>query len=122
MRVAWRWDQAERERAWALASARAEGVSVRTLARAAGLSPSRVHQLVTAVDLAEAETARAELRAADWPCPENPDEEDDPELTGRDAVADRLCDEVAWLVQLDTGRYPPGVNPGCEEHRNDRQR
>lgn len=116
-RAAWRLDQAERERAWALASARAEGVSIRTLATAAGLSSSRVHQLVTAVDLEEAETAVAELRSAGWPCPEDPDEGDDPELTGRDAVADRLSDEVgwlrqcaAWLTQLDTGRYPPAVN------------
>ncbi len=41
-RAAWRLEQAERERAWALASARAEGVSIRTLAAAAGLSPARV--------------------------------------------------------------------------------
>jgi hypothetical protein len=45
-RAAWRLDQAERERTWALVSARAEGISIRTLAAAAGLSPSRVHQLV----------------------------------------------------------------------------
>jgi hypothetical protein len=45
-RAAWRLDQAERERTWALASARAEGISIRTLATAVGLSPSRVHQLV----------------------------------------------------------------------------
>ena len=38
-RAAWRLEQAERERSWALASARAEGVSIRTLAAAAGLSP-----------------------------------------------------------------------------------
>jgi hypothetical protein len=41
-RAAWRLDQAERERTWALASARAEGVSIRTLAAAAELSPARV--------------------------------------------------------------------------------
>ena len=33
-RAAWRLEQAERERAWALAPARAEGVSIRTLAAA----------------------------------------------------------------------------------------
>jgi len=32
-------------------SARAEGISIRTLAAAIGLSPSRVHQLVAAADL-----------------------------------------------------------------------
>ena len=46
-RAAWRLEQAGQERAWALASAHAEGVSIRTLAKAAGLSPSRVHQAVT---------------------------------------------------------------------------
>ena len=44
-RAAWRLEQAERERTWALVSARAEGISIRTLAAAIGLSPSRVHQL-----------------------------------------------------------------------------
>jgi hypothetical protein len=34
-RAAWRLDQAERERNWALASTRAEGVSIRALAAAA---------------------------------------------------------------------------------------
>ncbi len=50
-RAAWRLEQAGRERVWALASARAEGISIRKLAAAAGLSPSRVHQLVAAADL-----------------------------------------------------------------------
>ena len=34
-RAAWRLDQAERERTWALVSARAEGISIRALATAA---------------------------------------------------------------------------------------
>jgi hypothetical protein len=41
-RAAWRLEQAEKERVWALVSARAEGVSIRTLGGAAGLSPTRV--------------------------------------------------------------------------------
>jgi hypothetical protein len=44
-RAARRLEQAERERAWALAPARAEGVSVRTLAAGSRLSPARVHQI-----------------------------------------------------------------------------
>ena len=43
-RAAWGLEQAERERAWALAPARAEGVSIRTLPAASRLSPARVHQ------------------------------------------------------------------------------
>ncbi len=50
-RAAWRLERAERERTWALVSARAEGISIRTLATAIGLSPSRVHQLVADADL-----------------------------------------------------------------------
>ena len=40
-RAAWRLEQAERELTWALVSARPEGISIRTLATAIGLSPSR---------------------------------------------------------------------------------
>src|SRR5437660_50910 len=50
-RAAWRLEQAERECSWALASARAEGMSTCALAAAAGLSSSRVHQIVAAADL-----------------------------------------------------------------------
>ena len=116
-RAAWRLEQAERERAWALASARAEGVSIRTLAAAAGLSPARVHQITAAADLDELDTALGDLRAAGWPAPENPGGDDDAELDGRDLICDRLVDEVGWLRQcadwlthLHTSEYPPAVN------------
>jgi len=71
-RAAWRLEQAGRERSWALASARAEGVSVRKLAAAAGLSPARVHQIAAAVDLDGLDAALGELRAAGWPTPDQP--------------------------------------------------
>jgi hypothetical protein len=58
---------AERERTWALVSARAEGISIRTVAAALGLSPSRVHQLVADADLDALDAALGELRAAGWP-------------------------------------------------------
>jgi hypothetical protein len=116
-RAGWRLDQAEREWTWALVSARAEGISIRTLAAAIGLSPSRVHQLVAAADLDALDAAPGELRAAGWPAPEHPDSGEDTELDGRDTSADRLSDEVSWLRQcagwlahLDTERYPPAVN------------
>ena len=116
-RAAWRLEQAERERTWALASARAEGISIRTLAKAAGLSPSRVHQLVAAADLDALDAALGELRAAGWPAPEDPDSGEDTELDGRDNIADRLSDEVGWLrecadwlAHLDADSYPPVVN------------
>jgi hypothetical protein len=116
-RAAWRLDQAERERTWALVSARAEGISIRTLAAAAGLSPSRVHQLVADADLDALDAALGELRAAGWPAPEDPGSDEDTDLDGRDHLADRLSDEVdwlrqcaGWLRQLDGGGYPPAVN------------
>ena len=113
----WRLEQAERERAWALASARAEGVSIRKLAAAAGLSPARVHQLTAAADLDELDAALGELRAAGWPAPKDPGGDDDAELDGRALICDRLADEVGWLRQcadwlthLHTSEYPPAVN------------
>ena len=116
-RAAWRLEQAERERTWALASARAEGVSIRALAAAAGLSSSRVHQIVAAADLDALDAALGELRAAGWLAPEDPDGNDDAELDGRELIADRLSDEVSWLRQcadwlahLDADSYPPAVN------------
>ena len=120
-RAAWRLEQAERERTWALVSARAEGISIRTPATAAGLSPSRVYQLVAAADLDALDAAFGELRAAGWPAPEDPDSEEDAELGGRDSIAGRLCDEVSWLRQcadwlahLDADSYASGQPaPGC---------
>jgi hypothetical protein len=116
-RAAWRLEQAERERSWALASARAEGVSIRAQAAAAGRSSSRVHQIVAAADLGELDAALGELRAAGWAAPEDPDGDDDAELDGRELIADRLVDEVGWLRQcagwltrLHAGEFPPAVN------------
>jgi hypothetical protein len=63
-RAAWRLKQAERERSWALASARAEGISIRTLASAARLSPVRVHQITAEADMDELDAALGGLRAA----------------------------------------------------------
>jgi hypothetical protein len=116
-RAAWRLEQAERERSWALASARAEGVSIRTLAAAAGLSPARVHQITVGADLDGLDAALGELRAAGWPAPEDPDGDDDAELDGRDLICDRLLDEggwlrqcAGWLTHLHTKEFPPAVN------------
>ncbi len=116
-RAAWRLEQAERERSWALASARAEGISIRTLASAAGLSPTRVHQITAAADMDELDAALGGLRAAGWPAPEDPGGDDDAELDGRDLICDRLLDEVGWLRQcagwlthLHTKGFPSAVN------------
>jgi hypothetical protein len=118
-RAAWRLEQAERERSWALASAHAEGMSIRALAAAAGLSASRVHQIVAAADLDELDAALGELRARRLAGPRRPDGDDDTELDGRELIADRLVDEVSWLRQcvgwltrLHAEEFPPTVNLG----------
>ncbi|MGW6562737.1 hypothetical protein [Streptomyces hydrogenans] len=109
-RVAWRLEQAERERAWALVAARVEGVSVRKAAEAAGLSPSRVHQLTKDAGLDALDVVLGELRAAGWPAPEDLEGSDDEELSGRASVAERLVDEVGWIDHLDRESYPPVAN------------
>ncbi|WP_415962021.1 hypothetical protein [Streptomyces sp. 021-4] len=105
------------ERALALVAARVEGVSVRKAAEAAGLSPTRVHQLTKDADLDALGAALGELRAAGYPAPEDPDGSGDEELSGRASVAERLVDEVGWIRQcadwidhLDREAYPPAVN------------
>jgi hypothetical protein len=84
---------------------------------AVGLSPTRVHRLVTGADLDVLDAALGELRAAGWPAPEDPDTSEDTELDGRDLIADRLTDEVEWLRRcagwlhhLHVQTYPPVVN------------
>ena len=126
-RAAWRLEQAGRERSWALASPRAEGILIRTLASAAGLSPARVHQRTAAADMDELDAALGELRAAGWPAPEDPGGDDDAGLDGRDLICDRLLDEVGWLRQcagwltrLHTKGFPSAVNLRPEGDRPDR--
>jgi hypothetical protein len=126
-RAAWRPEQAERERSWALASARAEVISIRALAAAAGLSPARVHQITADADLDELDAALGELRTAGWPAPEDPGGDDDAELDGRDLICDRLLDEAGWLRQcagwlncLHTKEFPPAVNLRPEGDHRDR--
>jgi hypothetical protein len=117
-RAAWRLRQAEIEHEWAIASARAEGLAVRAVATEAGRSPSRVQQIATAAaPLPELEAALAQLRQAGWPAPEDPAGSDDEELDGRDSIADRLVDEVRWVLEcagwvdrLAGDGFPPMVN------------
>lgn len=115
-RAAWRLEQAEKERAWALAAAKTHGASIREIAKAAGLSSSRVHQLVADADIDALDAEMGVLRATGWPAPEDPDV-DDGELAGRADIAGRLDDEVEWIRQcadwlehLDREPYPTMVS------------
>jgi hypothetical protein len=64
-------EQAERERAWALASPRAEGGLDPRAGGPGGASPARVHQITVAADLYELDAVLGELQAAGWPAPED---------------------------------------------------
>jgi hypothetical protein len=52
-----------------------------------------------AAPLPELEAALAQLRQAGWPAPEDPAGSDDEELDGRDSIAERLVDEVRWVLE-----------------------
>ena len=74
------------------------------------MSPSRVHQLLAALDPGALDVVVGRLREVGWPSPEDPDSGEDTELDGRDLICDRLDDEAGWLrqaadwlVQLDAG-------------------
>lgn len=106
-RASFRLEMAELERIWAIVSAHRDGMSVRDIARHAGLGPTRVHQLVTSPQADCVEEALSVLREAGWPTPEDP-------LPGaEEQVADRLTEEAAtliscaeWLASLAAGERP----------------
>jgi hypothetical protein len=98
----WRLEQSERERTWALVSARAEGSRSARWRTAVCLSPARVHQLVAGADLDALDVALGELRAAGWPAPEDPDSGEDAELGGRDTIRQR-----STCARPPTGRTGP---------------
>ncbi len=88
-RAAWRREMAELERTWAIASAHAEGVSIRKIVAAAGLGPTWVHAIVRDADLDGLDAAVGELRSLyGWPAPEDP------------GIAERLLDEGRVAARL----------------------
>ncbi len=109
---------AELERTWAITSAHTAGVSLRKIAAAAGLGPTRVHAIVRDANPDGLDVALGELRSLyGWPAPEDPDGSRDDELAGRELIAERLGDEVEWLrdcarwlAQLDLGTSAPVTN------------
>ena len=119
---------AEPERSWAIASAHADGVSIRKIAAAAGLGPTRIHAIVRDADLDGLDAALGELRSLyGWPAPEDRDDSRDEELASRELITERLGDEVewlldcaSWLAQLEFGEYPPVVNLRPEADHPDR--
>ncbi len=115
-RASFRLEMAELERIWAIVSAHREGMSVRNIAAHAGLSPTRVHQLVTSPLADCVEQALSVLRETGWPTPEDP-------LPGaEEQFADRLTEEAAaliscaaWLASLAAGEtVVVNLRPGTD--------
>ena len=95
-------------------SARAEGISIGTPAAAAGLSPSRVHQIVAVADLDALDAALGGLQAGQHR--KIPTLGRTPKSAAgsyrRPAIGEvgwpRKCAD--WLTHLDADSYPPTVN------------
>jgi hypothetical protein len=92
-RARFRLEAAKVERAWAVVSAHREGLSVRKIGEAIGLSPTRVHQILHSPEAATWEERLDLLRTHGWPAPEDPPDD----APSGDTIADRLMDEAQAL-------------------------
>jgi len=103
-RAFFRLEMAELERIWAIVSAHREGMSVWNIAPHAGLSPTRVHQLVTSPLADCVEQALPVLRETGWPTPEDPLPGAEEQFAGRlTGEAEALISCAAWLASLAAG-------------------
>jgi len=111
--AAFRLAAAEVERVWAVRSAHQQGLSIRKIAAAVGLSRARVYQLLSAPAAATVPAHLNALREQGWPVmsPEDRQPAAEPAAgNGEDLVAARLTEEVGalsecldWLERLDRG-------------------
>ena len=107
LRLATTWlADADRERIWAIVAAKEAGLSIRQIARATGLSPTRVHQLLKADEAREILRWLSQLHD-DGLLPHAADREADPPAmqhpiqTGLAAEVEVLRWCLAWLEQLE---------------------
>ncbi len=98
-----RLEEAQQERTWAIVAAKEAGLSIRKIAAATQLSPTRVHQLLQDPEVDEITTWLSQLRPMDHP-------ELKPEDGPVAIVAHRLEFEVEvlrwcveWLSKLESG-------------------
>jgi hypothetical protein len=91
-----RLDDAQRERVWAIVEAHQEGLSVRQIATATGLSSSRVHQLLGSDEAREIPRWLSQQRRRG-----RPSQPDVPARLADELKALRRCHE--WLERLDHG-------------------
>src|SRR3954454_5346244 len=115
-----RMEEAQRERIWAIVEAHQSGLSVRQIAAATGLSPSRVHQLLGSDEAREIPRWLSQQRRQDRPS--------QPDVLARlagELEALRRCRE--WLERLDRGEtvvvnLRPETDPETEYVAFDRPR
>ena len=115
-----RLEDAQRERIWAIIEAHQEGLSVRQIAAATGLSSSRVHQLLGSDEAREIPRWLSQQRRRDRPSP--------PDVRAHlasELEALRRCHE--WLERLDRGEpvvvnLRPETDPETEYVAFDRPR
>jgi hypothetical protein len=115
-----RLEDAQRERIWAIVEAHQSGSSVRQIAAAAGLSSSRVHQLLGSDEAREIPRWLSQQRRRDRPSPP-----DVPAHLASELEALRRCRE--WLERLDRGEQVvvnlrPETDPESEYVAFDRPR
>src|SRR6266852_2852423 len=100
---------AERERIWAIVAAKEAGLSIRQIARATGLSPTRIHQLLQADEAREIPVWLSQLQ--DYRLAHVVEPGGEP-ITPLPPSQTRLADEVevlrwciAWLERLEQEAY-----------------
>ena len=118
-----RLEEAQRERIWAVVDAHQSGLSIRQIAAATGLSPSRVHQLLGSDEAREIPRWLSQRRAQDGG-PLRGQTEFQARLAG-ELEALRQCRE--WLERLDRGErvvvnLRPETDPQTEYVAFDRPR
>jgi len=100
-----RMADARRERTWAIVSAHQQGLSIRRIGAATGLSAARVHQLLANSEAVDIPAWLSRVREWDWPTTD-PNEV----LSQPATIASALAAEVAalrqcidWLEQAERG-------------------
>jgi hypothetical protein len=126
-----RLEAAQQERIWAIVETHAAGLSIRQIAAATGLSPSRIHQLLTMDEAQEIPVWLSQLRDQGLSSDTNSGTE---QLSPLHLIQTRLTDEVGvlrwcldWLERLERGQdvivnLRPGTDAETEFVRFDRPR
>src|SRR5262249_41603776 len=95
---------AERERIWAIVAAKEAGLSIRQIARATGMSPTRIHQLLQTDEAHEIPVWLSQLHSPSPVHPADPEAAPPPPPLGLSPLSDeaevlRWC--IEWLERLE---------------------